>query len=155
MEKIKELREKTGAGVMDVKKALDEASGDIKKAEELLKARGVLIAEKKADRSTAQGLIDSYVHLGKIGVLVEVNCETDFVARNDDFKKFVHEIALQAAQSESETVEDLLKEEYFRSPDQTIDALVKEMIGKIGENIKIKRFVRLSLETPQESCDAS
>jgi elongation factor Ts len=151
-EKIKELREKTGAGVMDVKKALDEANGDIKKAEELLKARGAQIAEKKADRETAQGLIDSYIHLGKLGVLVEVNCETDFVARNEDFKKFVHEIALQAAQSEVETVEDLLKEEYFKNPGQTIDELLKEQIGKIGENIKIKRFVKYSLEAPAETC---
>ncbi len=145
MEKIKELREKTGAGVMDIKKALDEANGDAAKAEELLKARGAMIAEKKADRETAQGLIDSYVHLGKIGVLVEVNCETDFVARNEDFKKFVHELALQVAQSESETVEDLLKEEYFRSADQKVDDLLKEQIGKIGENIKIKRFVKYTL----------
>jgi elongation factor Ts len=152
MEKIKELREKTGAGVMDVKKALDEANGDITKAEELLKARGAQIAEKKADRVTAQGLIDSYIHLGKLGVLVEVNCETDFVARNEDFKKLVHEIALQAAQSEVETVEDLLKEEYFKNPGQTIDDLLKEAIGKIGENIKIKRFVKYTLDAPSETC---
>lgn len=145
MERIKELREKTGAGVMDVKKALDEAKGDIKKAEEILKGRGAMIAEKKADRVTAQGLIDSYVHLGKIGVLVEVNCETDFVARNEDFKKFVHEVALQVAQSESDSVQELLKEEYFREADKTIDDLLKEIIGKIGENIKIKRFVKYTL----------
>ena len=100
MEKLKELREKTGAGVMDIKKALDEAGGDMEKAEKILRERGAMIAEKKADRLAAQGLIDGYVHLGKIGVLVEVNCETDFVARNEDFKKFVHEISLQVAQSE-------------------------------------------------------
>jgi len=145
MEKIKQLREKTGAGVMDIKKALDEAKGDMQKAEEILKARGAMIAAKKADRETANGLIDSYVHLGKIGVLVEVDCETDFVARNEDFKKFVHEIVLQVAQSESEKVEDLLKEIYFRDPDKTIDELLKEAIGKIGENIKIKKFVKLVL----------
>lgn len=145
MENIKILREKTGAGVMDVKKALDEAGGDMTKAEEILKKRGALIAEKKADRDTANGLIDSYVHLGKIGVLVEVNCETDFVARNEDFKKFVHEIALQVAQSESELVEDLLKEEYFREAGKTIDDLLKELIGKIGENIKVKRFTKFTL----------
>lgn len=145
MEDIKNLREKTGAGVMDIKKALDEAQGDIKKAEELLKKRGAMIAEKKADRETVQGLIDSYIHLGKLGVLVEVNCETDFVARNDDFKTLVHDIALQAAQSDSTTVEDLLKEEFFKNQGQTIDELVKESIGKIGENIKIKRFVKFKL----------
>jgi elongation factor Ts len=153
MENIKLLREKTGAGVMDIKKALDEANGDVKKAEEILKTRGAMIAEKKAGRETAQGLIDGYIHLGKIGVLVEVNCETDFVARNDDFKKFVHEIALHVAQSEAENVDNLLKEEYFREAGKTIDDLLKELIGKIGENIKIKRFVRLSLEAPQETCE--
>jgi len=145
MEDIKALREKTGAGVMDVKRALDEAKGDVKKAEELLKARGLEIADKKSEREMAQGLIDSYIHLGKIGVLVEVSCETDFVARNDDFKAFVHEIALQVAQSESENVEDLLKEESFKDPSKTIDAIVKETIAKTGENIKIKRFVKFSL----------
>jgi len=145
MEKIKELREKTGAGVMDVKKALDEANGDVKAAEKILQKRGAMIAEKKADRATASGLVDSYVHLGKIGVLVEVNCETDFVARNEDFKKFVHEVALQVAQSEAEKVEDLLKEVYFREPEKIIDDLLKEIIGKIGENIKIKRFVKFTL----------
>jgi len=152
MEKLKELREKTGAGVMDIKKALDEAGGDMEKAEKILRERGAMIAEKKADRLAAQGLIDGYVHLGKIGVLVEVNCETDFVARNEDFKKFVHEISLQVAQSEVESVEDLLKEDYFREPGKSIDELLKEMIGKIGENIKINRFVRISLTPPKETC---
>lgn len=145
MEDIKALREKTGAGVMDVKRALDEAKGDVKKAEELLKARGLEIADKKSSREMSQGLIDSYIHLGKIGVLVEVSCETDFVARNDDFKSFVHEIALQVAQSESESVEDLLKEESFKDPSKTIDDLVKAAIAKTGENIKIKRFCKFAL----------
>jgi elongation factor Ts len=145
MEKIKKLREKTGAGVMAVKRALDEANGDEKKAEEILKERGVEIAAKKADRAMAHGLIDSYTHLGKIGVLVEVSCETDFVARNEDFKNFVHEIALQVAQSDAKNVEELLKEEYFKEPGKTIDDLLKETIAKIGENIKIRRFVRYIL----------
>ncbi len=145
MEKLKKLREKTGAGVMDIKKALDEAGGDEKKAEKILKARGIEIVEKKSNRATSQGLIDSYVHFGKIGVLVEVNCETDFVARNEHFKKFVHEVALQAASSEAKTVEALLKEEYFKQPGTTIGDLLKETIAKIGENIKIKRFVKYSL----------
>lgn len=145
MEEIKALREKTGAGVMDVKRALDEANGDIKKAEEILNSRGAMIAAKKADRETANGLIDSYVHLGKIGVLVEVNCETDFVARNDEFKAFVHEIALQVAQSESETVEQLLKENSFKDPSKTIEDIVKDAIAKTGENIKIKKFSKFIL----------
>jgi len=145
MEKIKRLREKTGAGVMAVKKALDEANGDEKRAEEILKEQGVKIAAKKADRAMTHGLIDSYIHLGKIGVLVEVSCETDFVARNEDFKNFVHEIALQIAQSDAKDVEELLKEEYFKEPGKTIDDLLKEAIAKIGENIKIRRFVRYIL----------
>ena len=145
MEKIKKLREKTGAGVMDIKKALDGADGDEKKAEELLKARGVEIAEKKSDRVTSNGLIDCYLHLGKVGAMVEVNCETDFVARNEDFKKFVHEVALQVASSDAETVEDLLEEEYFKEPGTTIADLLQAAIQKTGENIKIKRFSRFVL----------
>ncbi|MDH4358673.1 MAG: translation elongation factor Ts [Candidatus Berkelbacteria bacterium] len=145
MEKIKKLREKTGAGVMDIKKALDETGGDEKKAEKVLKARGVEIVEKKSSRATSQGLIDSYVHFGKIGVLVEISCETDFVARNEDFKKFVHEVALQIAASEAKTVEQLLKEEYFKEPGTTIEDLLRGAIAKIGENIKIKRFTKYSL----------
>jgi len=145
MEKIKNLRERTGAGVMVIKKALDETGGDEKKAEKILRERGVEIAAKKAERATNHGLIDTYVHLGKIGVLVEVNCETDFVARNDKFKEFVHEIALQVAQSDAKNVEELLKEEYFKEPEKTVEDLLKEVIAKIGENIKIKRFVKYSL----------
>jgi len=145
MEKIKKLRKKTGAGVMEVKRALDKASGDEKKAEAILKERGAFMMEKKSGRTAKQGLIDAYVHLGKIGVLVEVNSETDFVARNEEFKTFVHEIALQVASSGVATVEDLLKEPYFKDPDRTIEDLLKEIIAKIGENIKIKRFVKFSL----------
>jgi len=145
MEKIKKLREKTGAGVMDIKKALDEAGGDEKKAEELLKARGVEIAEKKSERATSNGLVDCYLHLGKVGAMVEVNCETDFVARNEDFKEFVHEVALQVASSDAETVEDLLKEEYFKEPGTTIADLLQNAIQKTGENIKIKRFTKFTL----------
>lgn len=145
MEKIKKLREKTGAGVMEVKRALDEAKGDEKKAEAILKDRGAHIMEKKSERVAKQGLIDAYVHLGKIGVLVEVNSETDFVARNDEFRTFVHEVALQVASSGAKTVEELLKESYFKDPDRTVEDLLKEIIAKIGENIKIKRFIKFSL----------
>ena len=132
MEKIKKLRNKTGAGVMDVKRALDEARGDEKKAEEILKARGAQIVEKKSSRETSQGLIDCYLHLGKVGVLVEVNCETDFVARNEEFRTFVHEIALQVATSEVKNVDELLGEPYFKDPTKTIEDLLKAAIAKIG-----------------------
>ena len=145
LDDLKSLREKTGAGIMDVKKALEEAKGDVKKAEEILKARGVAIAAKKSDRATSQGLIDAYIHMGKVGAMVEVACETDFVSRNDEFKKFVHEIALQAATSEAENAEKLLQEDYFRDPSKKITDLLNEVIAKTGENIKIKRFVKYSL----------
>ena len=95
VELVKELREKSSAGMMDCKKALVESNGDIKKAEEILKEKGLAKASKKASRATKEGIIDSYIHTGsKIGVMVEVNCETDFVARNEMFKNFVHDIAL-------------------------------------------------------------
>ena len=145
MDKIKNLREKTGAGVMDVKRALDEAGGDENKATDIIKKQGLGKAEKRLNRETAQGLIDSYIHLGKIGVLVEVNCETDFVARNDQFKEFAHEVTLQVAQSEAKDIDALLKEEYFKDPEKTIDDLLKEIIVKTGENIKVKRFIKYSL----------
>lgn len=145
MEEIKNLREKTGAGIMQVKKALEEAGGDTKKAEKILIARGVEMAEKKADRATCAGLIDSYIHLGKVGAMVEVNCETDFVARNEQFKAFVHEVALQVSTSEAKDVDELMKEPYFKDQEKTIDSLLKEVIAKTGENIKIKRFVRYTL----------
>ncbi len=145
MEKIKSLRGKTGAGVMDVKKALDEAGGNEEKALIFLKKQGLSKAEKKSQRETTQGLVDSYVHLGRIGVLVEVNCETDFVSRNEDFKNFVHEIALQVAQSSVKDANALLKDEYFRDPGKTVDDLLREIIVKTGENVKIKRFAKVVL----------
>lgn len=145
IDKIKDLRKSTGAGVMDIKKALDEVGGDVEKASKLLKKQGFNKAEKKSGRKTEQGIIDAYVHLGRIGVLVEVNCETDFVARNEDFKNFVHEVALQIAQSSTQDVDSLLKEEYFRNPEQTINDLLRDIIVKTGENIRIKRFSRFIL----------
>ncbi|MFA6694777.1 MAG: translation elongation factor Ts [Bacillota bacterium] len=145
IDKIKDLRKSTGAGVMDIKKALDEVGGDVEKASELLRKQGFDKAEKRSERETEQGIIDAYVHLGRIGVLVEVNCETDFVARNEDFKNFVHEVALQIAQSSTQDVDGLLKEEYFRNPEQTINDLLRDIIVKTGENIRIKRFSRFIL----------
>ena len=142
---LKQIREKTGAGVMEIKKALDEANGDVARAEEIIKVRGVEIAAKKSERATSQGLIDTYIHLGKIGVLVELNCETDFVARNDDFKKFAHEVSLQVASSEAKDVNGLLKEPYFKDESKTIQDLLTDVIAKTGENIKIKRFVKFVL----------
>jgi len=145
VEKIKNLRAKTGAGVMDVKRALDQSGGDEKEALAWLKKQGLGKVQKRSDRETTQGLVDSYIHLGKIGVLVEVNCETDFVARNNDFKYFVHEIALHAAQSNAKAVGALMKEVYFRDEEKTLGDLLQEIIVKTGENIKVKRFVKYTL----------
>lgn len=143
---IKELREKTAAGVMDCRKALEESKGDIEKAAEILRKKGLEKAEKKADRVTGQGLVESYIHAtGKIGALVEVQCETDFVARTEDFKILTHELAMQVASMNPRDVSDLLKQEYIRDGSKTISDLIKETIAKLGENIVVKKFARIEL----------
>lgn len=131
---------------MDCKKALEEAKGDMKKAEELLNKWGVEKSEKKVDRVTNAGIVDSYIHAGgKVGVLLEIVCETDFVARTDDFKNLSHEICLQIASMAPKDAKALLKQEYIRDPKLTIEVLIKQAIGKLGENIKVLRFVRYQL----------
>lgn len=144
---IKELREKTGAGVADCRDVLDEAKGDMTKAEELLEKKGYAKAAKKADRETSQGLIESYVHQnGRIGVLISLLCETDFVARTDEFKTLAHEIAMQVAAMNPKDSEALLKQEYIRDSSKTIESLIKEAIGKLGENIVLGKFSRIEIE---------
>ncbi len=190
IEDIKKLREATGAGMMDAKAALTEAKGDFDKAVEIMRLKGMAKASKKADRTASAGIIKSYVHGDKIGVLVEINCETDFVARTDDFKEFASDIAMHIAASNPSYVNknsvdkvelkketELIKKEVAKSgkpgefadkivegklqkwyqevclcdqplvkdPDKTIDDITKEIIGKLGENIVIKRFSRLEL----------
>ena len=145
VEQIKSLRAKTGLGIHDVKKALEESNGDETKALAWLKEKGLSTVAKKADRATSQGLIDTYVHSGRIGAMVEVNCETDFVARNDDFKTFVHDLALQVASMNPESVEEFLKQEFFKDPSKTIQDYLNETISRIGENIKINRITRFEL----------
>lgn len=125
---------------------MEESAGDLKKAEELLKSWGMDKAAKKADRAVGSGLIETYMHAGgRIGAMVEVACETDFVARTDEFKNLAHEIAMQITAMDPTTVEELLKQEYIRDSAKTIDELVKETIAKVGENIVIKRFMRFEL----------
>lgn len=134
---VKSLREKTGAGMLDCKKALDEAAGDMTKAAELLRKRGQQIASKKADRTAGEGVIDSYVHSnGKIAVLVELNCETDFVARNDEFKKLAHEIALvvAAANPIATNPEDVPQAEVDKELEAAREQAVKE--GKPAEIVE-------------------
>lgn len=146
LEVIKKLRAETSAGVADVMKALEEASGDFNKARELLKKRGAEIAEKKAERQTFEGIIDSYVHSnGKVGVLLSLLCETDFVARTEQFRNLAHEISMQIAAMEPRNVDILLKQEYIRDNSITIEQLIKQTIGKLGENIKVKEFTRFEL----------
>jgi len=146
LEQIKELRELTGAGIMDVRKALETSAGDKKKALEILKQKGAEVAEKKKERATSAGLIECYAHNnGKVAAMVELLCETDFVARNEEFKNLAHELAMQVAAMNPKNVEELLKQEYIRDPSKTVDDLVKELIGKIRENIKINRFERLEM----------
>lgn len=143
---IKKLREETGAGVMEVKAALEEAGGDEKKAKEILRKKGLVKAKKKAGRQTAEGRIYSYVHTGgRVGVLVEVRCETDFVARNEEFEKLCKELALQIASMAPKDVDELIAQDYIRDPKIKVGDLIAETIAKTGENIVVKRFVRFEL----------
>lgn len=142
---IKELRDKTGAGIADCREAIEESKGDLKKAEEILQKKGFEKAAKKGDRETNSGLIDSYVHAGRIGVLVELLCETDFVARTDEFKTLSHEIALQISSMNPKNANELLEQEYIRDSSKTIETLIKESVAKLGENIILGRFSRIEL----------
>lgn len=160
-EDVKSLREQTGAGMLDSKNALEKAKGDIEKAKAILNEAGFAAATKRADRETAEGLVQSYIHHNqRVGSLVEVNCETDFVARTDDFKDLVAAIALQigGTQPQYVSIEDvpedneedpkvivLLEQPYLRDESKTIGDLVRETITKTGENIRIKRFARFEL----------
>jgi len=159
-EDVKRLREETGAGVMDAKRALDDAAGDFDKAREILREQGVAAAAKRADRTTGQGLVDAYLHQGRIGAMVEVQCETDFVARTDGFKELARNVAMQVASmnplalTPDEVPEDaggtpeenaLLTQAFIRDGSKTIGDLVQDLIGATGENIRIARFTRYEL----------
>ncbi len=146
VKQIKKLRQETGVSIADCRVALEESNGVYGKALAWLKKRGIEKAEKKQNRETMQGLIESYVHQnGKVGVLVEILCETDFVARTDDFKHLAHEVAMQIAAMNPKDVDTLLKQEYIRDGSVTIENLVKQVIAKLGENIVIKEFKRLEI----------
>lgn len=145
VDQIKKLREETGAGIADCRQALTESNGDFTKAKEWLRQKGVENSSKKMDREVKQGVVEVYSHGGKVGVLVEVLCETDFVARTQDFKNLAHELALQIASMNPASVEELLSQEYIRDASLTIDQLIKSVIGKLGENIQVGRFERIAL----------
>lgn len=146
LDTLKQLRAETQAGVSDCRQALEDANGDYEKAKKLLVERGIEKAAKKGDRETKAGIVEAYIHgNGKVGVLVEVQAETDFVARNEEFKKLAHELALQIAAMEPKTVEELLAGAYIRDPKVVISDLVKQTIAKVGENITVARFYRMQL----------
>lgn len=145
LELIKKLREETGVGIADCRQALQESNGDLEKAKELIRAKGFEKSVKKGEREVKSGLVEVYSHGGKIGVLVEVLCETDFVARTQDFKDLAHELALQVASMNPGGVEQLLSQGYVRDPSQTVDQLIKGAIAKLGENIQVGRFERIAL----------
>ncbi len=143
---LKKLRDATAASVADCRKALDESKGDYAKALSWLKKRSAEIAEKKANRETSQGIIDAYIHAGgKVGVLLEILCETDFVAKTDDFRHLARELEMQVAAMNPKDVDELLKQQYIRDGSQTIEQLVKGIVGKLGENITVKRFTRFEI----------
>ncbi|MDP2638540.1 MAG: translation elongation factor Ts [Candidatus Levybacteria bacterium] len=143
---LKRLRSETLAGIADCRKALEETKGDYKKAVEWIRAKGLEKAAKKSDRETSQGLIESYIHQnGRVGALVEVLCETDFVARTDVFKNLVHEICMQAAAMNPKDVKALLAQDYIRDGSKKVEDLVKEAIAKLGENIVIKKLQRFEI----------
>ena len=143
-ESIKLLRSETGAGVMDAKRALEEANDDFEKAKDILKEKGIADAEKRASRATGQGVIESYIHQGnRLGAIIEINCETDFVARTSEFKNLAKNLAMQVAAMDPASIDNdndsLMEQQYIKDSDKLIKELVQEVIAQTGENIKIKR----------------
>ena len=145
-DQIRKLREKTGAPMIRVKKVLVEVKGDNQKAEKILKKEGFEKASKRDERETSQGLIETYVHhSGKVASIVELLCETDFVARNKLFRELAHNLALQVASMGAKDAKELEKQEFIRDPSKKISDLVREVITKTGENIRIGRIFRIEL----------
>ncbi len=143
---IKELRGLTNLPFDDIKKALDAAGGDKDGAINILREKGAKVAKKKSERGTKEGLIETYVHgNGKIGVMLELFCETDFVARNPLFKELAHDLAMHIAATDPDDVEELLKEEYIKNPKITVQELLTQYIAQIGENIQMGEFVRFAI----------
>jgi elongation factor Ts len=146
IDKIIELRRMTGLSYREVKQALEEASGDKIRAIEVLKAHGVALAEKKASRATQEGVINAYVHATKkVGAMVELLCETDFVARNPLFMELAHELAMHITAMDPKDIDELLEQPYIKDQDVTIRNLIVSYVAKLGENVRIGRFVRFQL----------
>ena len=144
--KILEIRKLTSAGMMEIKQALVESEGDTEKAIDILKKKGLDKASKKSEREISSGLISSYVHLDKAGVLLQLGCETDFVARTDEFKTFAKDIAQQILVVNPASNEELLSSSFFKDESKSIAAMISEHIAKFGENITVVKFSRMSLE---------
>lgn len=143
---IKKLRDETGVSIGDIREAVKEAEGDEKKARELLQKKSAKIAAKKSTRATGEGIVDAYIHQnGKVGVLIELSCETDFVAKTDDFQKLSRELAMQIAAMNPEDVEELLAQDYIRDGSKKVKEVVEDVIGTLGENIKVSRFQRFEI----------
>jgi len=146
LDDLKKLRAETSAGVSDCRQALEDAKSDFDKAKKLLLERGLEKAAKKEGKETSQGIVESYIHAGgKVGVLVELRCETDFVARTDEFKALAHEVALQIAAMNPKDVKELMDGAYIRDAKLSIIDLVKLTIAKVGENITVAKFTRMQL----------
>jgi len=161
VDQIKVLREQTGAGIMDCRKALEDTEGDVEKAAELLRQRGMVKAQKRAGQETGEGMVEAYIHSGsRIGALVEINCQTDFVAKTSEFKELAHSLAMQVAAmapeyiDRSEMKEDddrdpeqvcLLQQPFIKDPTKVIQDLITELIVRVGENIRVRRFSYFAL----------
>jgi elongation factor Ts len=139
---INKLRETTGAGVMEAKKALDEAQGDYDRAIAILQERGQAKVEKRAGRETGAGLVKTYVHNGRIGVLLEVRAETDFVVRSEPFQNMAQDLVMQIAAMNPENVEELLASPYIKDASKTVNDIVKDVIARVGENVQVTKFFR-------------
>lgn len=142
---IQKLREETGAGIMDCKRALTEANGDFEAAKQFIHSQGLAKAEKKVERVTGAGILESHIHNGRIGVLLEMRCETDFVARGDMMKSLAHDVAMHISAMAPAGLDALLAQPYVRDDSVTVAALVKGLVAKTGENIRIERFARFEI----------
>lgn len=145
-EQIKKLRTSTGAPILRVKKVLEEQDGDEAKAEKILKEEGFAKAAKRAERETGQGVVKAYTHhSGKLVAVVELLCETDFVAKNELFQNLANDLAMQVASMGAESAEELMKEDYIKDPEQKVEDLLKDVIAKTGENCQIGRILRIEI----------
>ena len=146
IDQIKELRSQTGVSVMECKKALEEAGADLKKAKEILRKIGAAVLEKKQGKEAREGRVEAYIHLtGKIGAVIVVSCETDFVARTEDFKNLAHELAMQVAAMNPKDTKELLNQPYIRDITKTVGDFLNEEVAKLGEKIEVREFKRFEI----------